>query len=101
MLVLRLPYAAPKGLKDALGKTITAGHYIIDVRWYACTSDDSNHKAYRLLEGENVHLKMSGLVTEVGLEWAHYSPRQATGVLSDGSHLALMRHNYSNVASNS
>jgi len=48
-----------------------------------------------------VHLKMSALITEVGLEWAHYSPRLATGVLSDGSHLALMQHNYSNVASSS
>jgi len=101
VLCMRLPYLAPKGLKDALGKTITAGHYIVDVRWYECTSDDPNHKAYRLLEGGIVHLKMSALITEVGLEWAHYSPRLATGVLSDGSHLALMQHNYSNVASSS
>ena len=102
VLCTKLPYAAPKGLKDSLGKKITAGHYIIDVQWYECTSDDPNHKAYRLLtEGGTVHIKISALVTEVGLTWAHYSPRFSTGVLSDESHLSIMRHNFSNVTTSS
>ena len=45
-----------------------------------------------------VHLKISAFVTEVGLEWVHYSPRLNTGVFSDASHLKVMQHNFSNVA---
>ena len=117
----RHPYRAPKGLKDATGTTIPQGVWVVSVHWYICTSEDPNHKAYRKLVEESAvqaaereaadaaqpnappsfvaHLKMSAFVTEVDIQWAHYSSRLGTGVLSDDSHLRLMRHNYSNVTS--
>jgi len=114
----RHPYAAPRGLKDVQGATITIGTYIVDVYWFKCTSNDPNHKAYKKLdvleptsEERNanekdvdascsvVHLKMKAFITETCLEWAHFSPRLGTGVFADESHLRLMRHNFSNVMS--
>ena len=98
--VTKNPYQAPPGLKDVQGKTINKGNWITDAVWYTCTSDDPNHKAYEMLQGE-VYIRLSSFVTEVGLEWAHYSSgRQGTvdtSVFSDASHLVVMRHNFSNV----
>ena len=65
------------------------------------TSDDPSHKAYERLT-EKVNLKLGCFVTEVGLKWSHFSEvrgqRAASGVLHDESHMAIMRHNFSNVA---
>jgi hypothetical protein len=125
--VQRNPYAAPKGLKCAQGHTINKGNWVVNARWYSCTSDDPNHKSYELLPvlpptppdpdqlppvcicgqaSPHVHVRMSSFVTEVGLEWAHYAMcrpsgtgplRPSTEVFSDASHLSVMRHNFSNV----
>jgi len=117
---LRHPYKAPKGLKDGLGVTIREGTWIVDAHWFKCKSDDPTHKAYQKLHielavpadndaapNENathyahsvVHLPMKAFVTEVQLEWARYSPRLESGVLSDHGHLAIMKHNFSNITS--
>jgi hypothetical protein len=124
--VTRNPYQAPKGLKCAQGNTIAVKKWIVNARWYSCTSDDSNHKAYTLLsvppaplpqghapnaspppcicgqESSHVHVRLSSFVTETGLEWARYqqgrtADRPSTGLFSDVGHLAVMRHNFSNV----
>jgi hypothetical protein len=99
--VRRNPYQAPQGLRDVQGKTINKGNWIVDALWYECTSEDPNHKAYHMLPGDVIHVRLSSFVTEVGLEWVHYSPgrqgTRATGIFSDASHLRVMRHNFSNV----
>jgi len=122
--VLRNPYQAPRGLKCAQERTIAINNWIVNARWYSCTSTDPNHKAYTLLpvpstllphapnappppcacgqESPHVHVRLSSFVTETGLEWARYqqgrtADRPSTGVFSDVSHLAVMRHNFSNV----
>ena len=120
------PYQAPKWLKCAQGNTIAMKNWIVNARWYSCTSDDPNHKAYELLpvrptplpnghspnapappclcgqHHPHVHVRLSSFVTETGLEWARYqqgrtADRLSTGVFSDVGHLAVMRHNFSNV----
>ena len=121
--VRKNPYQAPQGLKDVQGKTIAIRNWVVDAVWYTCVSDDPNHKAYEMLLGVPckvgscqssdtlckktpacrgvIHVRLSSFVTEVGLEWAHYScGRQGTrdtGIFADASHLAVMRHNFSNV----
>lgn len=126
--VQRNAYKAPRGLKCAQGNTIAINNWIVNARWYSCTSNDPNHKAYELLpvplpdshplnapppvcacgqQSPHVHVRLSSFVTEVGLEWARYLPgryqeggaasRPSTGVFSDHGHLAVMRHNFSNV----
>ena len=91
------PYSAPHGLKDAWFQTIRVGTWIVDIQWFQCTSEDPNHKSYKKLDGAPTHLPMKAFITEKALEWAHFSPRLGTGVLSDESHMKLMRHNFSNV----
>ena len=126
--VIKNPYQAPKGLKCAQGNTVAMKNWIVNARWYSCTSDDPNHKAYTLLpvppnplpkdhpanvspppwtcacgqDSPHVHVRLSSFVTETGIEWARYqegrtADRPSTGVLSDVGHLAIMRHNFSNV----
>ena len=51
--------------------------------------------------GAIAYLKLGAFVTETGLEWAHHAPRLQTAVLSDASHLKIMRHNFSNVVPDS
>jgi hypothetical protein len=127
--VVKNPYAAPKGLKCAQGKTINKGNWIVNALWYACTSDDPNHKAYVLQPvplppghdpdtplptcscgqvTHHVHVRLSSFVTELGLEWTRYqlgrqkddgTKRPSTGTFADSSHLSVMRHNFSNVIS--
>ena len=127
IMVLRNPYTAPRGLKCAQGKTIAVNNWIVNARWLSCVSDDPNHKAYELLPitaavprpgvvapavvdavclcgqvSPHVHVRMSSFITELGLTWGHYAEgrgeRRSSGVLADESHLAIMRHNFSNVA---
>ena len=121
IMVQKNPYAAPKGLKCAQGKTINAGNWIVNARWLLCVSDDPNHKAYELMPvadpdplcpckqtTPHVHVRMSSFVTELGLKWAHYArarggpdgaqARRSTGIFANDSHLAIMRYNFSNVA---
>jgi hypothetical protein len=121
IMVQKNPYAAPKGLKCAQGKTINAGNWIVNARWLLCVSDDPNHKAYELMPvadpdprcpckqiTPHVHVRMSSFITELGLKWAHYArarggpdgaqARRSTGIFANESHLAIMRYNFSNVA---
>ena len=125
--VQKNPYQAPRGLKCAQGNTIAIRNWIVNAQWYSCTSDDPNHKSYELLpvpppaghppntphpdcacgqRSPHVHVRLSSFVTEIGLDWARYQQsrmsegvaRPSTGLFSDASHLAVMRHNFSNVA---
>ena len=79
------------------GRTIAKNQWFIDAQWYISTSDDMARKSYKLLP-EVVQVPIGALIQEPGLEWA----REGRGpdgesILSNGSHLALMSHNYSNV----
>ena len=93
-------YSAKKAIKVAGGTTIRKGTKVVDAEWYLSTSDTQERKSYTLLEGEKVTVPVAALVQEHELEWAR-NMRHATGcelILSDASHIALMLHNYSNVA---
>jgi hypothetical protein len=71
---------------------------VVEAQWYESTSDDQGRKSYKLIEG-TVHVPVTALVQEHGLEWAREG-RGPSGesLLSKESHLALMSHNFSNVA---
>ena len=71
---------------------------MVEAQWYESTSDDQGRKSYKLIEG-TVHVPVTALVQEHGLEWAREG-RGPSGesLLSKESHLALMSHNFSNVA---
>ena len=81
------------------GKTIRKGTLVVTAEWYESTSDSQDRKSYKLLEGEKVTVPVASLVQEHGLEWAREG-RGPSGesILSKESHLALMSHDFSNVA---
>ena len=46
---------------------------------------------------EDVWVPVASLVQENGLEWNHRGRNGADSILSEDSHRAIMRHNFSNV----
>ena len=44
-----------------------------------------------------VHVPPDAFIQEHELEWAHEGRAEGESILSDASHVALMKHNYSNV----
>ena len=98
MLVRR--YKAKGPIKVPGGTTIRTGAWVIDVQWFLSTSDDQARKSYKLLAGETATIPIGSLVQEHGLKWER-EWREGSGceyILAKESHLALMQHNYSNVA---
>ena len=65
--------------------------------WYLSTSDSQGRKSYKLLVDELACVPVCSFVQESGLEWQHEGRTGGQSILSQESHLALARHNYSNV----
>ena len=87
------------GTKDSSGATIRVGTWIIiKALWYEATSDDPNHRHYELTTRE-VCVKVNNLITEMNLQFDRSQSRLGTGVLGDAAHVAICRHNFSNVIS--
>ena len=85
------------GIKLHGGDTIRKGTLIVEGCWYLSTSDDQCKKSYKLLAGEVVSIPVESIVQEEELEWLRRGRvGVADSILSQESHLALMRHNYSN-----
>ena len=78
------------------GATIRKGTWVVEAQWYASTSDGQGRKSYKRVP-ETVHVPVSSLVQEVGLEWRLEGRSGGESHLSKDSHLALMSHNFSNV----
>ena len=97
LLTKSMAFKAKKKIPVAGGTTIRAGQWVVEAQWYSSTSDLQGRKSYQLLEG-TVTVPVSALVQERGLEWRHEGRTGGQSILADASHLALMSHNYSNVA---
>ena len=95
LLCKNVPYQAPAGLKAHDGATINQGWWVIDAHWYASTSDNQERRSYKLLGDELVHVPVGSLVQEKDLEFDREGRNDR--ILGDGSHLQIMRHNFSNV----
>ena len=78
------------------GKTIAKNQWFVEAQWYRSTSHDPVVKRYKLLDGV-VHVPPDAFIQEHELEWAHEGRAEGESILSDASHVALMKHNYSNV----
>ena len=89
----KAPYKAPAGLKLQDGSTINKGWWIMDAYWFASTS--ASRKSYKLLSDELVHVTVNSLIQETELEFDREGMHER--ILSEASHLNLMRHNFSNV----
>ena len=92
-------YKAKKAIKMAGGTTIQAKAWVVDARWYLSTSDYQGRKSYKLLE-EKMTLAVKSMVQERELAWEREGRAGAgsESLLSRASHVALMSHNYSNLA---
>ena len=86
-------------IKIAGGTTIRTKQWYVEGHWYLSTSDEQGRKSYKLLEDELVSVPVASFVQEQGLEWQREgrSGSEGQSLLSKESHLALVRHNYSNV----
>lgn len=68
-----------------------------------CTSESQEKKSYKLLDtgGDNgdgtVQVPVVSIVQEHGLQWER-SFRNGEPILSNASHVAITRHNFSNVS---
>ena len=82
-------------LKAADGSTIRKGTWVVDAHWYKCISDSQEARKYHLDSSEIVHVTVASLVQESALEFLRFS--QFGCILPDEAHLAIMRHNFSNV----
>ena len=89
----KAPYKAPSGLKSQDGSTINKGWWIIDAYWFASTS--ASRKSYQLMSNELVHVLVGSIIQETDLEFDREGMHER--ILSEASHLKLIRHNYSNV----
>ena len=98
MLVRR--YKAKGPIKVPEGTAIRTGAWVIDVQWFLSTSDDQARKSYKLLAGEIATIPIGSFVQKHGLKWEREWREGAACdcILHKDSHLALMQHNYSNVA---
>ena len=79
------------------GRTIAKNQWFVEAQWYLSTSDNQGSKRYKLLP-EIVHVPPDTFIQEHELEWSHEGRGDGESILSDASHVALMWHNYSNVA---
>ena len=86
---------AKKAIKVEGGAAIRAKQWYIKAQWYLSTSNNQSVKHYELLD-DIVCVPLSAIIQEHGLKWARESRDKS--YLSQESHLALMAHNYSNVA---
>jgi hypothetical protein len=88
-------------LKDAAA--IRKGQYYVDAQWYLSTSESKEKKSYKLLDtgGESgdgvVQVPVASIVQEHGLDWER-TFRNGEQILSNESHVAIARHNSSNVS---
>ena len=94
LLTKSAPKKAPAPIKVVGGDTIKKGMLVVKAQWYLSTSDSQGLKVYTLVDGE-VSVLVRSLVQEHTLDWERTT--RAGSYLSQGSHLALMSHNYSNV----
>jgi len=91
----KTPYKTTRGLKYPDGSTVRIGTWIIKAYWFAATSE--SRRSYKLLDDQEVCVKVDSLVQETELR---FDPKAMHDwILSEASHLDLMRHNYSNVLS--
>ena len=79
------------------GITIRTNQYYVEAQWYLSTSDDQARKSYKLLP-ESVSIPIGSIIQEQGLTWQHEGRSGGESILSQESHLALIGHNYSNLA---
>mmetsp|Transcript_33919 Transcript_33919/g.106473 ORF Transcript_33919/g.106473 Transcript_33919/m.106473 type:complete len:190 (-) Transcript_33919:11-580(-) len=79
------------------GRTIAKNQWFVEAQWYLSASDNQGSKRYKLLP-EIVHVPPDTFIQEHELEWSHEGRGDGESILSDASHVALMGHNYSNVA---
>ena len=89
--------AAKRPIKVAGGTTIRRDQWYVEGHWYLSTSDSQGRKSYKLLEDELACVPVCSFVQESGLEWQHTGRTGGHSILSQESHLALARHNYSNI----
>lgn len=63
-------------------------------KWYLSNSDNQEKKSYKLLEDKIVYVPVASMVQETEIGWERQSRTES--ILSPASHLAIMRHNFSN-----
>jgi hypothetical protein len=96
---------AAKAIRVTDAATIRKGQYYVDAQWYLSTSESQDKKSYKLLDGGGggdsgdgvVQVPVASIVQEHGLEWER-TFRNGEQILSNDSHLAIARHNFSNVS---
>jgi len=94
---------AAKAIRVKDAATIRKGQCYVDAQWYLSTSESQENKSYKLLDsgGENgdgvVQVPVASIVQEHGLEWER-TFRNGEHLLSNESHVAIARHNFSNVS---
>jgi hypothetical protein len=75
----------------------------LNAQWYLSTSESQEKKSYKLLDtgGESgdgvVQVPVASIVQEHGLGWER-TFRNGEQILSNESHVAIARHNFSNVS---
>ena len=86
---------APQAIKVGGAATIRKGQYYVKAQWYRSTSDSQDQKSYMLQDGA-VQVPVASIVQEHGLECKAF--RNGSIYLTGQEHLAISRHNFSNVA---
>ena len=79
------------------GRTIAKNQWFVEAQWYLSVSDDPLQKRYKLLD-DIVYVPPDAFIQEHELEWQHEGRNGGESLLSNASHVALMWHNFANVA---